>query len=270
MLVDSHAHLNFKAYQDDLSTVIDRCRQAEMKVINVGAAYSTSQKALVIAKDNPDMYVALGLHPIHVYDEEFKAGDYQKLIDDNKVKVVALGETGLDYFHLSESLQKGAGSIIEIKQKQTEIFQQFITIAQNNDLPLIIHGRNGQNEPTTYQDIYKILKKTEASRGVIHCFGGNLEEARQFIDLGFYLGFTGVITFDKTGVLEQIIKWLPEDRMLIETDSPYLTPEPYRGQRNEPIYVKYVATKIADLKNQPVEEIIELTGQNAYQLFNLK
>lgn len=270
MLIDTHCHLNFKAYQEDLSAVIDRCRQAEMKVINVGAALATSRKAVEIAQNNAEMYAAPGLHPIHVYDEDFKPEDYQKLINESKDKIVAIGETGLDYFHLSESLAKGAGSLAAIKQKQVQLFQQFIALAKANNLPLIVHGRNGQNEPRAYQDIYEVLKEAGAGRGVIHCFGGNLEEAKKFVDLGLYLGFTGVITFDKTGVLEQIIKWVPEERILIETDAPYLTPEPYRGQRNEPIYVKYVAAKIAEIKNKPVEEIITLTGQNAFQLFNLK
>lgn len=265
MLVDSHCHLNFKAYQNDLSAVIGRCQQAQMKVINVGAALATSQKAVELTKHD-NLYAALGLHPIHVYDEEFNLPDYQKLINN---KVVAIGETGLDYYHLQEALQKGATSLAEIKQRQVELFKKHLQLAQTNNLPVIIHGRNGQTEPTVYQDIFKILKDNNITKGVVHCYGGNLAEAKQFINLGLYLGFTGVVTFDKTGILEQIIKWIPAERMLIETDAPYLAPEPFRGKRNEPIYVKYVAEKIAQILGKTTEEIIETTGNNAIKLFKL-
>ncbi len=270
MLVDSHAHLNFKAYSDDLPAVIDRCHQVPMKVINVGAAIASSNTAIDIAASHQDMYAALGLHPIHVYDEEFRSSDYQRLIDDNPDKVVAMGETGFDYWHLQESLDKGAKSIAEIKEKQEKLFRAHIDLATKNNLVLIIHGRNGRDEASAYQDIYNVLKDTGISRGVIHCYGGNLAEAKAFVDLGFHLGFTGIVTFDKTGVLEEIIKWIPINRMLIETDAPYLSPEPYRGRRNEPAYVRYVAQKIASIRGMNEEEVIEITGDNAIKLFKLK
>ena len=158
----------------------------------------------------------------------------------------------------------------EEKKEQRELFIKHIKLSKDNNLPLIIHGRNSQNEKTVYVDICNILKSNKINKGVIHCYLGNLEEAKNFIDLGMYLGFTGVITFDKKGIMEEIIKYIPESRMLIETDAPYLTPEPYRGKRNEPSYVKYVAQKIAEIKNKTTEEIIEITGNNAIKLFNLK
>lgn len=270
MLIDSHCHLNFKAYKDDLSEVIGRCRQANMKVINVGAALDTSKRAVELAKENEELYASLGLHPIHVYDEEFVVDDYQKIIDKNKSEVVAIGETGIDYFHLWQCLEKGADSIEEVKAKQEKVFRAHIKLAMDNDLPLIVHGRNGKEDKTAYGDIYKILKDAGAKKGVIHCYGGNLAEAKKFVELGFYLGFTGIVTFDKTGVLEEIVKWIPSDKMLIETDAPYLTPEPYRGKRNEPSYVRYVAEKISDIKDISVDEAIEITGNNAINLFSLK
>lgn len=280
MLVDSHAHLNFQAYQDDLVEVIGRCQKENMLVINVGAAYETSLKAVDLSLAEKNFYSAIGLHPIHVYDEKFEEQNYQDLIANSNGKVVAMGETGFDYFHLDESLVKGAKSIEEIKVNQESVFRSHIKLAKKNNLALVIHGRNTQSAPagtsqgndelSAYADIYRVLKDEGAKRGVIHCYGGNLEEAKTLVDLGFYLGFTGIITFDKTGVLEQIIKWIPIDKLLIETDSPYLTPVPYRGKRNEPIYVKYVAEKIAEIKNKSVAEIIEITGENAKKLFNLK
>lgn len=269
MLVDSHSHLNFKAFNDDRPVVIARCREAGMKVVNVGAAYATSEKAVEIA-DGRNFYAALGLHPIHVFDEEFKVADYQKLIEENPGKVVAMGETGFDYYHLDMSFQKGAKSVEEIKAKQKEVFLHHLELAKKNNLAVIVHGRNGKDEPRAYQDIYNLLKEFGYSRGVVHCFGGNLAEAKQVVDLGFYIGITGIVTFDKTGVLEQIVREVSLDHILIETDAPYLAPEPYRGKRNEPIYTEYVAEKIGQIRGKTTEEIIEITGNNAINLFKLK
>lgn len=289
MLVDSHAHLNFQAFSDDLSQVIDRCRQVPMKVINVGARYDSSKKAVEMADVN-NFYASLALHPIHVYDEEFVVDKFQELIDKNKGKIVAIGETGLDYWHLREIIDKGVESIAAIKQKQEAVFRAHIKLARDNDLPLIIHCRFSEDEPQAYDDVYRILKQEGVDRGVIHCYVGDLAGAKKFVDLGFYLGFNGIITFDtpsrkasehqhpkpsakdvdKIDDLREIVKWAPLDKMLIETDCPWLTPVPLRGKRNEPAYVKYVAQKIAAIRGMSVEEIIEITGNNAIKLFNLK
>lgn len=269
MLIDSHSHLNFQAFEKDLAEVIKRCQQTDMKVINVGAALNTSQKAIALARENKNFYAAIGLHPIHVYDEEFAIKIYQKLIDDNKNKIVAIGETGFDYYHLEEILKKSTKSIKEIQNKQKEVFLQHIELAKSNNLAVIVHGRNGKDK-NAYQDIYQVLKEADFNRGAVHCFGGNLAEAKQLVELGFYLGFTGILTFDKTGVVEEIAKWIPEDKILIETDAPFLAPVPYRGKRNEPAFVKHVAEKLAEVRNKSVEEMIELTGNNAIKLFNLK
>ncbi|MBT4349230.1 TatD family hydrolase [bacterium] len=259
MLVDSHCHLNFKAYKDDLSEVIGRCHQADMKLINVGAAFDTSLKAVELTSEK-NFYASIGLHPIHVFDEEFDVAKYQELINNNQ-KIIAIGETGFDYWHMTP--QEG-------KAKQQEVFEAHIKLAQKNNLPLIIHGRNGKDHPTAYQDIYNLLKQNQANKGVVHCYGGNLEEAKKFVELGFHLGFTGIITFQKAEELQAIAKWIPFDKMLIETDAPYLSPEPHRGDRNEPAYVKYVAQTIAKLRNMLEEDVVEITGQNAIELFNLK
>lgn len=267
MLVDTHAHLNFKAYNEDRPEVIQRCADLAMKVVNVGAAIDTSRSAVDLALEYDFLYASIGLHPIHVFDEEFRQADYQTLIHRGANKLVAMGESGFDYHHLPEILAKGAKSIEDIKKKQEEIFRQHIKLARENNLALVVHGRNGKDEPTAYQDILRVLRDENWTRGVIHCYGGNPEEAKLFIEQDFYLGFTGIVTFDQTGVLEEIVRWLPLDRILIETDSPYLTPEPYRGKRNEPAYVSFVAEKIAGWKGKSKEEIIEITGDNAYRLF---
>ena len=269
MLFDSHSHLNFKAFDEDREQVMLRCKEAGMFVVNVGAAFDTSEKAVAIA-DGQNFYAALGLHPIHVFDEEFALDKFQALIDQHPGKIVAMGETGFDYYHLDMSLAKGAKSITEIKAKQKKVFLQHLELAKKNNLAVIVHGRNGQDEPMAYADICELLKKSGQARGVVHCFGGNIEEAKLVVAMGFYIGITGIVTFDKTGVLEQIVREIPLEQILIETDAPYLAPDPYRGKRNEPLYVERVAEKIANILNKDKAEIIEVTANNAKKLFNIK
>jgi TatD DNase family protein len=271
MLIDSHTHLNFQAYDDDLAEVIDRCQQAEMALINVGAALDSSKKAVILANDHKNFYASIGLHPIHVFDEDFQEEDYQKLIDDNGDKIVAMGESGLDYFHFDQVESKYGVDFAAMQKKQKNIFERHIALAKKNNLALIVHGRNDkENKLSVYQDIHDILQEQKVERAVVHCFGGSLEESKLIVDLGLYLGFTGIVTFDKTGVLEEIVNMMPLDKILIETDAPYLTPVPFRGKRNEPIHVQHVAEKIAEIRKMSVEEVIKITGENAKKLFNLK
>jgi len=266
MLTDSHAHLDFEAYQDDRTEVIERCQDKGMRVINIGAQYATSQMAVELAQQYDWMYATVGLHPIHVYDESFDIGEYQTLIDSNK-RVVGVGECGFDYFYLKESTK----SFAEIKAKQTEVFLKHIELAKQNNLPLMLHGRNGQGGELAYQDILTVLKEQDCHDGIIHCYGGNLEEVKVFLEQGFYIGFTGIVTFKKKAEeLQAIAKFVPLDRLIIETDAPYLAPEPHRGERNEPVFVEFVARKIAELKNLDYDEVVEKTGQNSENLFKLK
>ena len=268
MLFDSHTHLNFSAYDEDRDEVILRCQKFPMTLVNIGAAYETSLKAVELAKNNENFYASLGLHPIHVFDEEFVEEKYQQLITDNKNKVVAMGETGLDYYHFNEVEEKYHVSFADYVAKQKEVFVKHIQLAKENNLALVVHGRNDKNNSLNcYQDILNILKEQQVTKAVIHCFGGSLRDAQDFISAGFYLGFTGIITFDKTGAIDAIIKIMPRDKILIETDAPYLTPVPFRGKRNEPTHTQYVAEKIAELLNLNKEEVVELTFQNAQSLF---
>ncbi len=268
MLFDSHTHLNFQAYSEDLAEVIKRCQDFPMSLVNIGAALDTSVKAIELAKNNQNFYASLGLHPIHVFDEDFAVDKYQALISDNKNKVVAMGETGLDYYHFDEVEEKYRVSFADYVAKQKEVFVKHIQLAKENNLALVVHGRNDKNNSLNcYQDILSVLKEQQVKKAVIHCFGGSLKDAQDFISAGFYLGFTGIITFDKTGVLESIVKIMPADRILIETDAPYLTPQPHRGKRNEPVYTQYVAEKIAEILNLTKEEVIEQTFENAKNLF---
>jgi len=265
MLFDSHTHCNFQGFGADRDAVLARAREARMLVMNIGAAFDSSELAVRLAEQYDFCYATVGLHPIHVYDEEFDSVRYQALID-RSVKVRGIGECGIDYYHI----KRKDLSMDEIREKQRVVFEQHIDLALKNDLALMIHGRNGVEHPTAIKDIYEIVDTKNVSRATIHCFGGDLDEAKLFVAKGLFIGITGIVTFDKTGRLQEIVKEIPLEHLLVETDAPYLTPEPYRGQRNEPPYVIEVAKKIAEIKNIAVEEVIEMTGENAKKLFKIK
>lgn len=279
MLVDTHAHLNFEIFTPDLPAVIDRCRQKNMRVINVGSESSSSRRAVELAEKNEIFFASVAVHPIHIGQHHYDSNESRQIeaagvptveemfaavVDLSKSsKVVAIGETGFDYFRL-------AGDPEKIKVKQRKYFLKHLALAKECDLPLIFHCRGSQNDPTdAYRDLLFLIKK-EKIRGVIHCFGATQAIAQEFIDLGFYIGLTGIVTFKKKAeIIQSLARELPLERILIETDAPYLAPEPYRGQRNEPIYVELVAKKIAALRQMDLTSVIDLTGKNAFKLFNL-
>ncbi len=263
MLIDSHGHLNLEDFDADRDQVIDAIAEAEARVIVPGTDFASSRFAVELAEKHGFLQAAIGLHPSSVEDEEFDARDYQDLI--NTGYVTAVGECGLDYYRLSEDKEE----IQRIKDLQSQVFVEQILLAESNSLPLIIHGRNGKNQPDAYQDILRLLLEHKVQRAVVHCFGGTLEEAKAFAKVGYHIGITGIITFDKTGVLESIVRELPFEQLLIETDAPFLSPEPYRGKRNEPLYVIEVAKKIAEILGLTTEEVVERTGENAIRLFNI-
>ncbi len=265
MLFDSHTHINFQAFNEDRDAVLSRCAGVPMLIMNVGAAIDTSTKAVEIALANDFSYATIGLHPIHVYDEEFNPKQYQQLIEQSAGRVKAIGECGIDYWHIKRpDIPLG-----ELKAKQKEVFEAHISLAQKNDLALMIHGRNGAEDMTAYKDIYEIVESRGVKRATVHCYGGDLEEALMFTSKGFYIGITGIITFDKTGRLDEIVQAVKLENLLIETDAPYLTPVPYRGKRNEPPYVLEVARHIAKVKGLTTEEVVEATCENAKILFNI-
>jgi len=268
MLIDTHTHLNFKAYDADRESVIERCGQKSMSVINVGAQFNTSKLAVELSGKHDFLYAAIGLHPIHVFDEEFKPADYQKLINQ---KVIAIGETGLDFWHFEapDDLEYQR-STAEIISKQKEVFLKHIELGKENNLPLICHGRDGLEEREVYGEMLEILLEQKVERAVFHCFGGSLAMAEKIISHGYYLGIDGPVTFKKKAEdLQELARKIPLENILIETDCPYLTPEPHRGERNEPTYVEFVAEKIAELKNLSKEEVVEQTWQNAKKLFKI-
>ena len=261
-MIDTHAHLNFKMFKNDYAQVIEHnFKQGLKAVINIGSNLETSQKAITIAQEFKNCFIAIGLHPIHVKDEEFSREKYTSLIKENKSLVKAIGETGLDFYHSEDN-----------KDLQKRVFLQHIDLAKEFNLPVILHCRGSKEDSkNAYLELLKIIKELkEIPLGVIHCFSSNWEIAQEFLNLGFYIGFTGPITFkNAASELLQVVKKTPLNRILLETDCPFLAPEPYRGQRNEPVYVRFMAQKIAELKNISFEKVVETTTENAKELFRL-
>jgi len=257
MLIDSHAHIQGKEYAGEVEAVIARAREAGVgKIIAVGGAgdMSSNTEAVALAKTFPDIYATVGMHP---HDAKDVGADELKKLKDlaaAEPKVVAVGETGLDYYYNHSP-----------REVQRRVFGQFIHLARETGLPIVVHERDAA------QDVADLLRTEGAGklRGVIHCFTGNYEAARAYLDLGFYISFTGIITFKNADALRDVVRNVPLERMLVETDSPYLTPVPHRGKRNEPAYVRYVAETVARIKGLSLEEVARVTTQNVRELFGV-
>lgn len=251
MLVDSHCHLNFP----ELANNMDAVRQS-MLDNGVGHALCVSvtlkdfPQVLAVAEANENMYASVGVHPD--YEGEGVTTVEQLVSLANHPKVVAIGETGLDYFRLTGDLEW-----------QRERFRTHIRAAIQTKKPLIIHTR------ASADDTIRIMREENAQLigGVMHCFTESLDIALQAIELGFYISFSGIVTFKNATSLKEVAQHVPLDRMLVETDSPYLAPIPFRGKTNQPAYVKYVAEEIARLRDIPVEEVAKATTENFFRLF---
>ncbi len=274
--IDIHSHVNFKAFDADRDEVIKRALENDTWVINVGTQVDTSKKAIELAnKYKEGVYAVIGLHPIHTsashHDKQelgeeggeftsrgeiFDKNIYREFIKDKKV--VAIGECGLDYYHAEK----------ELIAKQREVFIKQIELANELNKPLMLHIRDA------YVDALNILKEYAKVKGVVHFFSGTLEEAKGFVDFGFMVSFAGAITFppkkDGTGFhYNEVIKNIPLDMILTDTDSPYVAPVPYRGKRNEPVYVKEIVRKIAEIKNLGEAEVALAVVTNAKRIFGI-
>jgi TatD DNase family protein len=255
-MIDTHTHVDMPVYDIDRAEVIQRARDNGLAAfIAVGAHPESGRQTVELAQKYDFIFASVGIHPHDVKDisEREVDGVYKGLEDLARTpKVVAWGETGLDYYyeHSPRSVQR-------------DHFRRQIQIARRLSLPLIIHSRDAGD------DTIAILQEEKAGEigGVFHCFSGDEDLARKVLDLGFYLSFSGVITFKNAGPLLPVVKDVPLDRILVETDCPYLTPTPFRGKRNEPAHVRYVVDKVAEVKGVPPEEIDRVTTQNAMDLF---
>ncbi|UCZ53299.1 TatD family hydrolase [Bacillus shivajii] len=254
MLFDTHVHLNADQYEEDVEEVIERAKEAGVEnMVVVGFDEKTILKAMDLVEKYDFLYAAVGWHPVDAIDLEDRHLQWIEELSAHP-KVVAIGETGLDY-HWDKSP----------KDVQKEVFRKQIHLAKKVNLPIIIHDREA------HADIVEVLKEENAQEvgGVMHCFGGDAEIAKECLDMNFYISFGGLVTFKNAKLPKAVAKEVPLDRLLIETDAPFLAPHPYRGKRNEPAYVKLVAEQIAELREMSYEDFANETTKNAQKLFGL-
>jgi len=253
-LIDTHAHLDFHQYDADREEVIARAREANVtRIITIGIDRQTSEKAIEIAENHHNIYAAIGIHPHdanEATDEDIEV--LKELIQHPKV--VAIGEVGLDFYRN-----------ISPPDVQRRLFRMFLDWSSEYGKPLIIHTREAEDE------ILTILKERSKSgwRGVFHCFPGDQKMAETVIEMGFLVSFTGNITFKNSRSLA-VARDVPMERLMVETDSPFLTPVPHRGKRNEPAFINFVAQKIAEVKDIPVQQVARITTANAQNLFGFE
>ena len=294
MLIDTHCHIHFQAYKQDMDEVIRRTLASGVHMITVGTQKHTSRIGLEVAEKYKGVWAAVGLHPNHLVEQEFWDDDELPPADQTTPKIhtrseifdyeyykqlashpkcVAIGETGLDFYRIPETVDH-----TEAKLQQRETFIQHVNLATEMEMPLVIHCRDAYDEQADL--VQELIEQGKLSkRGVVHCFSGTFKQAKRFVDLGFYIAFGGVITFpprkkdeliDGLTSLQYTVRELSIDKILIETDAPYLTPVPFRGKRNEPGFVRHVAEKIAELRSLSFEDIERATTKNAITLFSLK
>jgi TatD DNase family protein len=249
-MVDTHCHLIDPQFKKDLEQVLRRAQKAGInKIINAGYDVATSRDAIAMAQENAWLMPAIGIHPNEAAAQSLKQMDeIRQIVDRNKA--VAIGETGLDYYR-----------DFSPKKEQQQLFREHINIARSKNLPLLIHTRN------SVEDCTAILKQEKYSRGVFHCFSGTYEQACTILDIGFYLGFGGILTFSRR--LRDVFKKLPVDRVLLETDAPFLAPAGHRGQRNEPVYILETLHFAAGTLDMLPEDLEKILNRNAVCLFDL-
>lgn len=271
--IDIHGHLNFAAYDEDREAVIERAKKADVAMITVGTQANTSKSALELAHQHDSIYAIIGLHPIHTSkshhdvqelgegNKEFtsrgEAVDFDKYLEMAKdPRVVAIGECGLDYYHTEK----------ELTDKQVVAFENMIDLANTVEKPLMLHLRNGEGG-SAYRDAYEIIAHRSKVGGNLHFFAGSIEEAKPFLDLGYTFSFTGVVTFARN--YDEVVKYLPLDRIMSETDCPYVSPIPYRGKRNEPANVVEVVKAIAKIRGEDGEMVAKQIVTNAKNFFKI-
>jgi TatD DNase family protein len=253
MLIDSHAHLEMKEFDNDRNDVICRAKSAGVDfIVTVGTNLRLSRRAVALAGQNENIYATIGIHPHDVGKIGNKTYDDLKELAREK-KVVAYGEIGLDYFR----------NIVPQAQ-QIEKFSEQLQLAKELHLPVVIHAREAHDQSL------QMIKSSGIRQGVFHCFSGDYAMAKQCLDWGFYLSVPGVVTFNKSKTMQDVVKKVPLSSLLLETDCPYLTPDPFRGKRNEPAYIVHTAKKVAEIKGLFWEEVACVAAQNTLKLFHIE
>lgn len=250
-LIDSHCHIDNEKFDEDRDEVLERIKENLEFAVNIGYDLNSSKKSIELSEKYDFIYAVVGVHPTDItgYNDEL-----EERIEElaGNPKVLAIGEIGLDYHWMTEP-----------KEKQQEVFRKQIEIARRVGKPIVVHTREAT------RDTLDILKEYPDVRGILHCYPGSFESAEEIMD-NYYFGVGGVLTFKNSKKLKETVEKLPMDRIIVETDCPYLTPEPYRGKRNEPIYVEYVAQKIAEIKGISYEEVVRISNENTKKAYNIK
>jgi len=254
-MIDSHCHLDHEPMFSDLKNVLTRSKESGVeKILSICTTKDSFHKIIEIIKIDPIIYGTYGIHPHEANTDLVTKVLIIKNVSSNK-KIIAIGESGLDFYYNHSS-----------KEKQISSFKSHIEAAINLNVPIIVHSRNAEKE--TF-DILNEYKKSKP-KILMHCFTGSTEFANKLLTLGSYFSASGIITFKKSSDLRETFRLIPDDKLLIETDSPYLAPEPMRGRKNEPSYIKHTLEKLAAIKNADVDKIDRVTSQNFNILFNLK
>ena len=254
-LIDTHAHLDYPHLHDQIDDVLARAHDAGVKqIISIGVKLSTSDKPKQIAERYDNVWCSIGIHP-HEAENEPQACDVEaiKAAADHP-KVVAIGEAGLDYFYDNAP-----------RQMQADSLRAQITVARALDLPIIIHSRDADDDMA---DILEDEYKKGAYKGVLHCFSSGAKLAERALAIGFYVSFSGIVTFKSAAEIQQVAKDVPDERILVETDAPFLAPVPKRGEKNEPSYTRHTAAFLAELRGVSLEVLADMTTQNAKRLFH--
>ncbi|MEI6628518.1 MAG: TatD family hydrolase [Alphaproteobacteria bacterium] len=252
MLVDSHCHLNFPEFKEDIDKVIANAADNQVKyMLTVNTRLSETLAVQSIAEKYKNVFCSVGVHPHDSKDYNDQSLINKLISHSSHPKVVALGETGLDYYYNNSD-----------RDDQINCFKMHLEAGTKLDMPVIIHTRNAD------EDTIACLNESPNAKGVFHCFSGSSEFAKQGLDHGLYISFSGIITFKKAEDLRAAVNYVPLERMLVETDSQFLAPLPHRGKRNEPAFTRYVAELVADIKGVSFEEVAEVTTNNFFKLFN--
>ena len=255
-IVDSHCHLDFKDFQDDLDLVIKKAYKANVKhMLSISVNLEDFNNVYKVANSYDNIYCTTGIHPNNVPENKNNELLFEKLSHNlNKKKVIGVGETGLDFYRNEEN-----------RINQIEYFNTHLEVSGLFNYPTIVHTRNAEKD--TINCIEKAVKK-HSTKGLIHCFTSTMELAKKVLDEGFYISFSGIITFKKVDDLIDVVKYVPLDRILVETDAPFLAPMPFRGKRNEPSFVTHTLKKIAEIKRKDVEDMAQITTNNFFNLFS--
>ena len=253
MFVDSHCHLTYEPISHDVEKIINECKINKIsKLLTISTDLQTSKDSILIADKYTNVFCTIGMHPCNAKSEFDKFEEITKISQQSR-KIIGIGETGLDYYRLTSD-----------KAFQIDSLYKHIELADKLKIPVIIHNRNAD------EDLINIISENVKKKSInflIHCFTGTMELAKKFLDLNCFISFSGIITFKNSYDLRDVVKYVPIEKMMIETDSPFLSPEPFRGKSNTPSMVKYVAKTVADIKKISIDEVGSKTSYNFHNFF---